>query len=79
MAPRGLQASPRARRNVERVVVVGSSGSGKTTVARALAERLDVHYVELDALHHKPNWTEASADELREAVHRELDGESAGS
>ena len=75
VAPRGTASpSPRARRNVERVVVVGSSGSGKTTVARALAERLDVHYVELDALHHKPNWTEASADELREAVHRELDG-----
>lgn len=61
-------------RNVQCVVVVGSSGSGKTTVARALAERLDGHYVELDALHHKPNWTEAGPDELREAVTQELDG-----
>jgi len=60
---------------VKRVVVVGSSGSGKTTVACALADRLDVHYVELDALHHVgPNWTEANADELREAVTRELEG-----
>jgi adenylate kinase family enzyme len=59
---------------VQRVVVVGSSGSGKTSVARALAERLKVHYVELDALHHKPNWTEAAADELREAVAQELSG-----
>jgi adenylate kinase family enzyme len=59
---------------VQRVVVVGSSGSGKTTVARALAERLGAHYVELDALHHRPNWTEASADELHDAVTRELDG-----
>jgi len=59
---------------VRRVVVVGSSGSGKTTVARNLAGKLEAHYVELDALHHKPNWTEASPEELREAVHRELDG-----
>jgi adenylate kinase family enzyme len=59
---------------VRRVVVVGSSGSGKTTVARELAGRLGAHYVELDALHHGPNWTEASADELREAAARELDG-----
>jgi adenylate kinase family enzyme len=59
---------------VQRVVVVGSSGSGKTTVARALAERLGVPCIELDALHHGPNWIEASGDELREAVGRELEG-----
>ena len=51
-----------------RVSVAGISGSGKTTFARALAERLGVAYVELDALHHGPNWTEATADELRARV-----------
>ncbi len=59
---------------MRRVVVVGSSGSGKTTVARELASALGVKYVELDALHHGPNWTEASAEELREAVTREIEG-----
>lgn len=59
---------------MRRVVVVGSSGSGKTTVSRALAERLGAHYVDLDALNHRPSWTEASAAELRYAVTRELDG-----
>jgi adenylate kinase family enzyme len=53
---------------VRRVSVAGISGSGKTTFARALAERLGVAYVELDALHHGPNWTEATADELRARV-----------
>jgi shikimate kinase len=39
-----------------RVVVISSaSGNGKTTVGRALAERLGVPFVELDALHHGPN------------------------
>lgn len=63
---------------MRRVAVVGVSGSGKTTLARALAARLDVPHVELDALHHGPGWTEASADELRAAVlaalERFLDG-----
>jgi adenylate kinase family enzyme len=51
-----------------RVNVKGISGSGKSTFARELAERLAVPYVELDALHHKPNWTEASAEELQSGV-----------
>ena len=51
-----------------RVNVKGISGSGKTTFARELAERLGVPYLELDAIHHGPNWTEASADELQARV-----------
>jgi adenylate kinase family enzyme len=53
---------------VRRVTVAGVSGSGKTTFSRALAESLGLPYVELDALHHGPNWTEASAEELRARV-----------
>lgn len=53
---------------MRRVTVAGVSGSGKTTFSRSLAERLGVPYVELDALHHGPNWTEASAEELRTRV-----------
>ena len=53
---------------MRRVTVAGVSGSGKTTFSRALAERLGVPYVELDALHHGPSWTEASAEELRTRV-----------
>ena len=53
---------------MHRVNVLGVSGSGKSTVGRALAARLDAPYVELDELHHGPNWTEATAEELRAKV-----------
>jgi adenylate kinase family enzyme len=54
---------------VKRVAVIGSaSGNGKTTFGRALAERLGVPFVEMDALNHGPNWTEATAQELRAKV-----------
>ena len=53
---------------MRRVQVEGVSGSGKSTTGRALADRLGVPYVELDALHHGAGWVEATADELQAKV-----------
>jgi adenylate kinase family enzyme len=51
---------------VRRVAIIASaSGNGKTTLGRALAARLGVRFVELDALVHGPNWTETPDDELK--------------
>jgi adenylate kinase family enzyme len=62
---------------VRRVAIFSSaSGNGKTTLARALAERLGVPFVELDALNHGPNWEEATADELRDRIEPILAGEA---
>jgi len=62
-----------------RVNVVGISGSGKTRFAQALACRLGVPHIELDALHHGPNWAEASAAELRERVEAAMAAATDGS
>jgi adenylate kinase family enzyme len=57
-------------------VVATASGCGKTTFSRALGSRLGVPVHELDALHHGPNWTEASAEELREKVEPLVGGDA---
>ena len=57
-----------------KISVIGSCCSGKTTLAAQLAERLGVPHIELDALHHGPNWQEASAEELRAKVEEALAG-----
>jgi adenylate kinase family enzyme len=63
---------------LRRVNVKGTSGSGKTTVAQELARRLGVPYVELDALHHGPNWSEPTDEEFRARVCEAMDGAPRG-
>lgn len=46
---------------VRRVLVVGRSGSGKTTTARRIAGELGIPHIELDALHWGPDRTTATA------------------
>lgn len=57
-----------------RIVVIGTSGSGKTTMARRLGERLGVPHIELDELHLGPNWVEVPDEVFREQTLRALDG-----
>jgi adenylate kinase family enzyme len=57
-----------------RVNVKGISCSGKTTFSRELAERMGVAYLELDAINHGPNWTEASGEELQSRVREFMAG-----
>ncbi len=53
---------------VRRVSVVGTSGAGKSTVARELAAILDVPHVELDGIHHQADWEPLPTDEFRRIV-----------
>lgn len=48
--------------------MVGNSGSGKSTLARALALRLRVPHVELDAIYHQPGWTPLAQEEFARRV-----------
>lgn len=51
-----------------KIVVVGVAGTGKSTLARSLAQVLRVPHIELDALFWQPNWQKTSEDEFERLV-----------
>ena len=59
----------------KRIIVIGNSGSGKSTLAEALAERMGVPFIELDALHWEPGWTMADIDVFQERIRRAIEPE----
>ena len=63
---------------VRRINVKGTSGTGKTTFSKALAERLALPYVELDALFHGPCWSQPPDEEFQVRVRTAMDAAPGG-
>src|SRR5579883_1503505 len=59
-----------------RVVVVGTTGAGKSTLALRLARRLRCPHIELDALHWGPDWTPVARDCFRAHTRRAVAGDA---
>lgn len=59
----------------ERIVIIGRTGSGKTTLARQLAAALGVPHVELDSLYFAPDFSTAPLDLLRERTRAAIAGD----
>jgi adenylate kinase family enzyme len=51
-----------------KIVVVGTTSSGKSTLAGRLAKKIGGDFIELDALHWEPNWVEAPDEVFRQRV-----------
>ena len=53
-----------------RIVVVGTSGAGKTTLARTIATLLELPHIELDAINWQPGWRDLTRHDPEEFVRR---------
>lgn len=50
---------------MNRIAIVGATGSGKTTLARKIAHHLDIPHIETDSVYWGPNWTPIPLEEFR--------------
>ncbi len=58
-----------------RIVVIGTTSSGKSTLAERIAKRFNLNFIELDALHWESNWVEAPLEVFRERVRMAIQAE----
>ena len=58
-----------------RVSVVGTSCSGKTTLARKVAVANSIPHIELDAIYWRPNWNPLPLEEFRRKVNEKITAE----
>lgn len=60
---------------MQKIMVIGSCGAGKSTLAQQIAEKKNLPLLHLDQLHWKPNWVEVSQEEFEKAQIKALAGE----
>ena len=58
---------------MERILIIGCGGAGKSTLARQLGEKLNLPVVHLDRLYWKPGWVQESREEFDRKLAQELD------
>jgi len=50
---------------MKRIVIIGTTGSGKTTLAKTLAAKLGLVHIDLDDFHWLPGWKERPREDFR--------------
>jgi adenylate kinase family enzyme len=50
---------------MQRVLIIGPCGAGKSTLARSLGPKLGLTVYHMDQLNWKPGWVESSKDQIR--------------
>ena len=59
---------------MNKINVIGTTGSGKTTFSSALAQQLQIEYIEIDKVYWKPNWREPEEQEFLDKLSNSIIG-----
>ena len=61
---------------MKRILIIGSSGAGKSTFARRLGDATGLQVIHLDKIFWNPNWVETAKDEWQKKVEKVLELDS---
>ena len=59
--------------NEQRIAVVGTSCTGKTTLARKISRLIDASHIELDSIYWGPNWDPLPPEQFRALARKNLE------
>ena len=53
---------------MSKIIVLGNSGSGKSTFTSKLADKLNIEYLHLDTIIYKHSWNKPEFDEMEKQI-----------
>ncbi|HCQ89435.1 MAG TPA: hypothetical protein DIU45_06405, partial [Clostridium sp.] len=61
---------------MKKIMILGSAGSGKSTMAKRIGEITDIEVIHLDTLFWAPGWIRVPSEEFEERVKSYVEKES---
>lgn len=58
---------------MKKIIIVGVTGSGKSTFSKSLSQRLNIPHIQLDSLYWKANWEGSSDEEFFAKIEKAID------
>lgn len=55
---------------MKKIMICGSIGAGKTTLAKALSKKLNIAHTELDSVYWLPGWQMRPAEQMQELINK---------
>lgn len=60
---------------MNRILIIGSCGAGKSTIAKRINEKINLPLINLDKFYWKPNWVRSSKEESKNKVKELVKGD----
>ena len=57
---------------MERILIIGCGGSGKSTLVRSLSEKLNMPVIHLDKVWWRPGWEHISREEFTQIIQEQM-------